>query len=300
MKQQPGQPSAGIRFWRLIKRFFIYSLDEKKQLSDLLHRAERRNLIDAETAAMMEGALLVTEARARDIMTPRADMVFLIEGQSPREFMPIVIESGHSRFPLLDEHREKVVGILLVKDLLPLLLQPGGCDTTDLRDILRPPIFIPESKRLNLLLREFRNNRNHLAIVVDEYGSISGIVSIEDIIEQIVGEIGDEHDIASEQTIRRHRDNRYTVRGRTTIPEFNEYFGTTLSDEEYDTIGGMVVSAFGYLPVRGEDISLGDFNFKVLRADKRRVHLLRVLRLPPAPEPAQDDRETERNNEDTH
>lgn len=282
MTQHTGSASAGTQFWRRIKRFFRYSLDEKQQLNDLLHRAERRNLIDSETAAMMEGALLVSETRARDIMTPRADMVFLVDGQSPREFMPLMIESGHSRFPILDEKRERVIGILLVKDLLPLLLQPHGRDLTDLRDMLRPAIFIPESKRLNILLREFRNNRNHLAIVVDEYGAIAGIISIEDIIEQIVGEIGDEHDIAVEQTIRRHRDNRYTVRGRTTIPEFNAYFGTSLSDEEYDTVGGMVIGALGYLPVRGEEIVIGDFNFKVLRADKRRVHLLRVLRLPPA------------------
>ncbi len=277
MDDRPSIVSAVSSWFKRVKQFFRPTLDERQQLIDLLHRAEQRNLIDSDTEAMMEGALLVSETQVRDIMIPRADVVFIEEDQSPRDFLPTVIESGHSRFPMLDDKREKVLGVLLAKDLLPLLGDERRAEY-NLRDILRPAIFVPESKRLNILLREFRNNRNHLAIVVDEYGTVEGIVSIEDVIEQIVGEIGDEHDIDDETSIRQHRDNRYTVRARTTIVEFNEYFGTDFSDDEYDTIGGLVIDALGHLPIRGEEVDIGGHSFKILRADKRRVHLLRVMR----------------------
>jgi magnesium and cobalt transporter len=275
-------PKRGQGGWlRRARQFLRRKLDERQRLIEIMHRAEQRNVIDPDTAAMMEGALLVSETQVRDIMIPRAEVDFLVEGQTLRDYLREVIESGHSRFPMLDEKREKVVGVLLAKDILPFLADPDEDDTISIsiRDLLRPAIFVPESKRLNILLREFRNNRNHLAIVIDEYGAIAGIVSIEDIIEQIVGEIGDEHDVADEITIRQHRDNRYTVRARTPVEDFNAYFGSNFSDAEYDTIGGLVINAFGYLPIRGEVVTIEGFEFKVLRADKRRIHLLRVVRV---------------------
>jgi magnesium and cobalt transporter len=240
------------------------------------HEAERLNLIDSDTAAMMEGAVLVSEMKVLDIMIPRAEMVFIEADATPAEFLPAVIESAHSRFPVLDVKHERALGILLAKDLLPLAADPQ--QPFNIRDALRPVIFVPESKRLNILLREFRLSRNHLALVIDEYGSIAGLVSIEDVIEQIVGEIDDEYDVEDEAFVRSHRANRFTVKGRSPIANFNEYFNVELSDRQYDTIGGLVVHEFGRLPERGDEIEFAGFHFKVLRADPRRVQLLRVMR----------------------
>jgi len=248
----------------------------RQDLIRYVHDAESRHLIDVDTAAMMEGAVLVSESKVLDIMVPRSEMVFIEADSTPAEFLPGVIESAHSRFPVLDAKHEKVLGILLAKDLLPLAADPG--QPFNIRDILRPAVFVPESKRLNILLREFRQSRNHLAIVIDEYGGIAGLVSIEDVIEQIVGEIDDEYDIDDEEFIRVHRANRYTVKGRTPIESFNEYFKSMLSDQDYDTVAGLVVHEFGRLPQRGDEIEFGGFHFKVLRADPRRVNLLRVIR----------------------
>ncbi len=245
-------------------------------LTRYVHDAESRHLIDVDTAAMMEGAVLVSETKVLDIMVPRSEMVFIEADATPAEFLPNVIESAHSRFPVLDAKHEKVIGILLAKDLLTLAAEPDR--PFNIRDILRPTVFVPESKRLNILLREFRQSRNHLAIVIDEYGGIAGLVSIEDVIEQIVGEIDDEYDVDDEEFIRVHRANRYTVKGRTPIAVFNEYFKSQFSDREYDTIGGLVVHEFGRLPERGDQIEFGGFHFKVLRADPRRVNVLRVMR----------------------
>ena len=201
---------------------------------------------------MMEGALLVSEMKVRDIMVPRSQMVFVDEDARPEQILPEVVESGHSRFPVLDDKHEKVLGILLAKDLLGLAIDPDRA--FDIKDIIRPAVFVPESKRLNILLREFRASRNHLAIVLDEYGEIDGLVSIEDVIEQIVGEIDDEHDIEDEEFIRQHRGDRFTVKAHTPIEEFNEFFGTRFEQESYDTIGGLVTSEFGHVPVRAETI----------------------------------------------
>ena len=242
----------------------------RQELIRRFHEAEQQNLIDTETAAMLEGALLVSEMKVLDIMIPRAEMVFIEADETPAEFLPKVIESAHSRYPVLDARHERALGILLAKDLLTLAADPA--QVFDIRDVLRPAVFVPESKRLNVLLREFRQSRNHLAIVVDEYGGIAGLVSIEDVIEQIVGEIDDE------AFIRSHRANRFTVKARTPIAQFNSYFKAQLSDRQYDTIGGLVVHEFGRLPERGDEIELAGFHFKVLRADPRRVHLLRVMR----------------------
>lgn len=245
----------------------------------MLRQLESCNLIDPDTLAAIEGALQVSEMQVRDIMVPRAQMVVVEEKMELRDFLPIVIESAHSRFPVIDEDRDQVVGILLAKDLLEYLAEKEQ-RLFDIRDVLRPPVFVPESKRLNILLREFRANRTHMAIVVDEYGGIAGLVTIEDIIEQIVGEIADEHDIGEEVYIKPYRDDKYTVKARAPIEDFNEYFETEFKDTEFDTIGGLVLKTFGHMPTRGETLHYGGFKFKVIRADRRRLHLLRVSRLP--------------------
>lgn len=259
---------------------------ERTELIEVLQDAEGEHLIDADTAGMMEGALLVSELKVRDIMIPRSQMVSIEADQTPQEFLPAVIESAHSRFPVMDSRHEKVLGVLLAKDLLPLAADPAY--PFEIREVLRPAVFVPESKRLNILLREFRLSRNHLAIVVDEYGEIAGLVSIEDVIEQIVGEIDDEYDIEDEQFIRQHRGNRYTLKARTPIEHFNEYFGAALPDTQYDTIGGLVVHHFGRVPARGDEVEFDGFNFKVLRADRRRVLTLRLIRLPALSGPFED------------
>ncbi|MBX9608790.1 MAG: CBS domain-containing protein [Gammaproteobacteria bacterium] len=272
----PGKRGAFQQLWQDILRRFKPDPDAKQRLIDTVRDAEEQHVIDPDTVAMVEGALLVSETQVRDIMVPRSEIVFIEEHARPKDFLPVVIDSGHSRFPVFDEKHENVLGILLAKDLLPLLVE--SAQDFDIGDMMRPVAFVPESKRLNILLREFRERRNHLAVVVDEYGAISGLVTIEDVIEQIVGEIDDEHDLAEEDNIRRHRDERYTVKARTPIAEFNEFFGVDWEDDDYDTIGGLVIDEFGHLPRRGEELQFRGFEFKVLRADRRRIRLLRVIR----------------------
>jgi len=254
----------------------------RQDIIDYLHAAEAEHLTDTSTVAMMEGALLVSEMKVEDIMVPRSQMVFIEEHAQAPAILLEVVESGHSRFPVLDDKHEKVIGILLAKDLLALSVDSD--QTFDIKDIIRPAVFVPASKRLNILLREFRSSRNHLAIVLDEYGGIDGLVSIEDVIEQIVGEIDDEHDIDDEEYIRQHRGNRFTVKAHTPIEDFNEFFGSEFTDETYDTIGGLVTEGFGHVPERAEIIELDGFEFKVLRADKRRIHVLRVVRVEAEPQ----------------
>ena len=253
---------------------------DRDALIELLRNFENRNLMDPEVLMMLEGALHVSELQARDIMIPRVQMVVVREDANPDEIIRIVVESGHSRFPVVGDDVGDVRGIMLAKDLLAYFSRSGP-DGFDLKDAMRPAIFIPESKRLNVLLREFRASRNHMAIVVDEYG-VAGLVTIEDVIEEIVGEIEDEHDLDEEENIRQHGRNRFTVNSMTPIDEFNEYFHTELNDDEYDTVGGLIVSAFGHVPRRGETIDFVGFNVKVLRADKRRILLLRFEKLEPS------------------
>ncbi len=248
----------------------------REQLIDLLRDAEKRNLMDAQALAMIEGVLQVGEMQVRDIMVPRAQMVVVKSDSQPDDFIAPVTDSGHSRFPVVGDNRVEVEGILLAKDLIGYYAR-GEEREFDMDDAMRPAVFIPESKRLNVLLREFRENRNHMAIVVDEYGSVAGLVTIEDVLEQIVGEIDDEHDTEEDSSIRRLGNGEYTVKAITPIEDFNEYFQTDFSDDEFDTIGGVVIKGFGCLPRRGETMRIGGVTFKVLRADKRRVHLLRVL-----------------------
>lgn len=286
----PLPPPSGIaRHWHActhrISKFLQRGPRSVDDLLETLRDAEGDDLIDPDTARMMEGALLVSEMRVRNIMVPRSQMVFIEVDQTPSEFLPAVIESAHSRFPVVDSKHEKVVGILLGKDLLPLALDPKY--PFEIREVLRPAVFVPESKRLNILLREFRASRNHLAIVIDEYGEIAGLVSIEDVLEQIVGDIDDEYDVGDEEFIRQHRANRYTVKGRTPIADFNEVFASAFSDQEYDTIGGLVMHRFGRVPARGETVELEGLNFKVLRGDRRRIQVLRV-RTTEEPAPSSD------------
>ena len=214
--------------------------------------------------------------QVRDIMVPRAQMVVVEEDVPPEDFIGVVIDSGHSRFPVIGDSRDEVRGILLAKDLAAYFAS-GDRRNFDLDDVMRLAVLIPESKRLNVLLRDFRESRNHMAIVVDEYGGVSGLVTIEDVIEQIVGDIDDEHDVDEGRFIKELDNGEYTIKALTPIEDFNEYFATTFSDEEFDTIGGLVVKALGHLPRRGEVQEVGGVTFKVLRADKRRVHLMRVV-----------------------
>lgn len=249
---------------------------DREQLIDVLRDSEKRNLVDAQALAMIEGVLQVSEMQVRDIMVPRAQMVVVNSDSDPDDFIASVTESGHSRFPVIGDSRDEVEGIILAKDLLGYYAR-GEAQVFDMDDAMRPAVFIPESKRLNVLLREFRENRNHIAIVVDEYGGVAGLVTIEDVLEQIVGDIDDEHDTEDDNFIRRLGNGEYTVKAITPIEDFNESFKTDFSDDEFDTIGGVVIKGFGHLPKQGETMRVGSVTFKVLRADKRRVHLLRVL-----------------------
>jgi magnesium and cobalt transporter len=249
---------------------------DRAELLSVLHDAGERGLVDADALTMIEGVLEVSDLQVRDIMVPRAQMVFVRRDQRAASIMPVVVESGHSRFPVKDEDRDDIVGILLAKDLLRLTVEKR--ERFDIREFMRPALFVPESKRLNVLLREFRRNRNHMAIVVDEYGGVSGLVTIEDVIEQIVGEIDDEFDVEDDLNIRRDAERQFTVRGVTRIAEFNEYFGAQLSEEQgFDTVAGLVMKQLGHLPRRGESATIDGFEFRVLRADRRRIEALRVL-----------------------
>ena len=248
---------------------------DRAELTDDLREAGGRGVIDADALTMIEGVLGVGDLQVRDIMVPRSQMVVLDRDDTPEKVLPVIVESGHSRFPVIGEDRDQVVGLLLAKDLLRYFSE-GGRDDFDMRDLLRPAVFVPESKRLNVLLKEFRASRNHMAVVVDEYGGVSGLVTIEDVIEEIVGDIADEYDIEEDQTIRREGERQFAVHALARIEDFNEYFGTSFSDEEFDTIGGLVMHQFGRLPRRGEAVTIGDVEFKVLRSDRRRIDLLRV------------------------
>jgi magnesium and cobalt transporter len=251
--------------------------EDREQLVELLRSSYERNLMDADALSMIEGVLQVSELQARDIMVPRAQMELIELQTRPEQLLPKIIESGHSRFPVAGDSKDDIVGIFLAKDLLRYF---AGHEF-DLRDMLRPAVFIPESKRLNVLLRDFRRNRNHMAVVVDEYGGVAGLITIEDVLEQIVGEIEDEHDFdESEANILLDRNGMYRVKAHTEIGDFNQTFGTEFSDEQADTVGGLLLSRFGRLPKRGEEIVIDHLRFRVLRADSRRLHSLLVEKLP--------------------
>ncbi|MEO8005343.1 MAG: transporter associated domain-containing protein [Betaproteobacteria bacterium] len=274
MEDEPHKPSLLERLGALLMR----EPEDREQLIELLQRSYERNLLDADALAMIEGVMQVSEMQARDIMIPRAQMDVIDIGDKPEKFIPWVIETGHSRFPVIGENKDDVIGILLAKDLLSYY----AGEEFNVRDRLRPAVFIPESKRLNVLLKDFRSNRNHIAIVVDEYGGVAGLVTIEDVLEQIVGEIEDEFDFdETEANIILDRNGQFRVKAQTEIEDFNRTFGSDFGDEDFDTVGGLVLSHLGRLPKRGEQFRIGDLSVKVVRADSRRLHALLVEKLPP-------------------
>lgn len=249
----------------------------REQLMEVLREAEERNILSSDMLKMIESVVHVAEMQVREVMVSRSKMVIIDRDSSLEEILPIVIESGHSRFPVIDNTTDDVIGILLAKDLLRYYfsekLQPF-----QITDILRPAVFIPQSKRLDILLREFRINRNHMAIVIDEYGHVAGLVTIEDVLEQIVGEIEDEYDIDEDDYIKKQSENSFAVKASIPITEFNEYFNTEFDDAEFDTIGGLVAKQFGHLPKRSEMVKIENYRFKVLHSDNRRIHLLEVTK----------------------
>jgi len=276
-KTTPHAPTATSGRWRmrLTRSLAAAGLKERGQLIEVLSDAQQRGVLDADAFAMLEGALAVADLQVRDIMIPRVQMVCLRRGDPIASILAAVVDSGHSRYPVLDGDRDDVVGILLAKDLLRLFASTPTV-RFDMREYLRPVVFVPESKRLDVLLKEFRVSRNHMAIVVDEYSGVAGLVTIEDVIEQIVGDIDDEFDVEDDQNIRREADHQFSVRGSTRIDEFNQYFQTALSEDEFDTVAGLVMKQFGRMPRRGESVVLGEFEFRVTRADRRRIDTLRV------------------------
>jgi magnesium and cobalt transporter len=274
MSEQTQGGSTG----RWLKRITQSMTGEPRDLAELiehLREASERGLFDGDALVMLEGVLAVADMQVRDIMVPRSQMVFVERDESPEKLVELVVESGHSRFPVIGEDRDQILGILLAKDLLRLQAEAG--EVFEIREYMRPVAFVPESKRLNVLLKEFRRSHNHIAMVVDEYGGVCGLVTIEDVIEQIVGEIDDEHDVEEDQTIRKERPREFTVRALTPIEQFNAYFDKKFSDEEYDTIGGLLMQEFGRLPRRGETIKVDGLEFRIVRADRRRIDLLRVV-----------------------
>jgi len=279
MEKKDKPPSSGnFKSWKKsIAKLFTKMPDDRESLIEILRAAENRNLIDPDALIMIEGALQVSEMQVRDIMVPRVQMIVVKNDADPQDILATVVESGHSRFPVIGSDTDEVMGILLAKDLLGYYSSEEE-EKFDIKDAMRSAVYVPESKRLNILLREFRANRNHMAIVVDEYSGISGLVTIEDVLEEIVGEIEDEHDIDEEIFIESHGRNRYTVRALAPIEDFNKYFNVQLSDDEYDTMGGLILKAFGHVPKRGELLEYEGFNIKILRADQRRIHLMRITR----------------------
>jgi magnesium and cobalt transporter len=269
----PSRPTLLERLSALIMR----EPEDRESLLRLLHSAYKRNLVDAEALSIIEGAMTVSELQVRDIMIPRAQLDVIDINDAPDRFIPHVIATAHSRFPVVDKNRDDVIGILLAKDLLRYY---AGEEEFNVREMLRPAVFVPESKRLNVLLREFRASRNHMAIVIDEYGGVAGLVTIEDVLEQIVGEIEDEYDFdEASDSILLESSGRYRVKAVTQIADFNAAFGTTFPDEEFDTVGGLVIAQLGRLPRRGESVTLGGLRFQVLRADSRRLYTLIVQKL---------------------
>jgi magnesium and cobalt transporter len=269
---QENNDSLIIRVRRLLKG----EPDSRDDLIELLDDERWNSVLDKQELRMLKGVLQVSQMQVREIMIPRSQMVVLERDAPMDELFTAIVESGHSRFPVIGEDRDEVVGILLAKDVLRFSVESPG-EALDLSGFLRPATFIPESKRLDTLLQEFRSGRNHMAIVVDEYGGISGLLTIEDVLEEIVGEIDDEHDPQVAEPIQ-HQGDHWNVMALTRIDEFNEFFSTSLDDDDYETVGGLIMREFGRLPRRGEEASFGGFLFRVTQADRRRIHRLDVFR----------------------
>ena len=270
--------SNGHKSWlEKLAQAFAQEPKTRKELFELLREANRNKLLDNDALAIVEGAIQIADLQVRDIMIPRSQMISIKACQTPEEFLPAIIDAAHSRYPVIGENNDEVLGILLAKDLLPLILKKPG--KFDLRSMLRPCNFVPESKRLNVLLKEFRANHNHMAVVIDEYGGVAGLVTIEDVLEQIVGDIEDEHDVEEDSYIRPLPTGDYIVKALTPVDDFNDFFNSGFSEDEFDTIGGVVMSAFGHLPKRNEIVEVDRMRFRVLNADSRRLHLLRITPL---------------------
>jgi magnesium and cobalt transporter len=274
MNDEISTGSADNSLLKKIIKVFSPNPSSSDEVADMLRSAENESIIDASALQIMEGALKVSDLQAREIMIPRSQMKVIEEDFSLEQVLDMVIQSQHSRFPVVGESADDVLGILLAKELLPLVL--SGKESFDLKSLLRPATIIPESKRLNILLQEFREHRYHMAIVVDEYGGVSGLLTIEDVLEEIVGEIEDETDEEEAEQISKINDNLYRIEAITEIDDFNEYFDIGFSDDEFDTVGGLVVHKFGRLPDIGESVSIENFDFKVIDGDNRKINLLEV------------------------
>ena len=269
--------SPKIGWFEHIGSLLMRQPEDREQLVALLHSAYERDLLDADALTMIEGVMHVSEMQVRDIMIPRSNMDTIDISEKPAEFIPFVIEKGHSRFPVTDGSKDQIIGILLAKDLLRYYSEE---ESFNVREMLRPAVFIPESKRLDILLKDFRSNRNHIAIVVDEYGGVAGLVTIEDVLEQIVGDIEDEYDFdENEANIAAETNGHYRVKAITEVASFNETLGAMFSDQDFDTIGGIVTNKFGRMPKNGESVIIDHYRFTVLRADSRRLHLLKVEKI---------------------
>ena len=257
--------SNGQKSWLgKLTQAFAHEPKNRQELLELLREAHQNKLLDSEALTIVEGAIQVADLQVRDIMVPRSQMISIKASQTPREFLPAVIDAAHSRYPVVGESHDDVLGVLLAKDLLPLILKENG-DSFNIKDLLRPATFVPESKRLNVLLREFRANHNHMAIVIDEYGGVAGLVTIED-----------EHDVEEDSYIKPLPSGDFLIKALTPIENFNAFFDSEFSDDEFDTVGGLVMSAFGHLPKRNETTEIGPYRFRILNADSRRIHLLRL------------------------
>ena len=280
MSEDRSSDDPGDKSWiEKIAHAFSSEPKTRGDVLDILKVAQHNEVIDLDALSIIEGAMQVTDMQVREIMVPRTQMVVIKVEQAIKESLPLIIKSAHSRYPVIGENADEILGILLTKDLLPHILE-SDTENVDIKSLLRPAIVVPESKRLNVLLREFRENRNHMAIVIDEYGGVAGLVTIEDVLEQIVGEIEDEHDVEPDTFIKKLAENDYIVKALTPIEDFNQQFNASFSDEEFDTIGGIILQKFGHLPRRNEVAEVDGFEFKVLNADNRQVHLLRMSAVP--------------------
>ena len=276
MSEDRPAGESGEKSW-IDKIALLFSSEPRTRndLEDVLSVAAENEVIDEDARSIMEGAMQVSDMQTRDIMIPRAQMVVIKSECSLEEMLPQIIRSAHSRYPVIGESPDDIQGILLAKDLLPQILENDNGEF-DIKTLLRPTMVVPESKRLNVLLREFRENRTHMAIVIDEYGGVAGLVTIEDVLEEIVGEIEDETDAAADPFIRKISNDDFFIKALTPIDDFNEHFDCDFSDEEFDTIGGLVIQAFGHMPTRNETTTIGNFEFKVINADQRKIQSLRM------------------------
>lgn len=276
MTDEPSSIDPRPKSWiDKIAQYFSDEPTDTKSLLELLRNAEQDSVLDADALGIIEGALQVSSMQVRDIMIPRSQLVTVAANLPAHELIELVTKASHSRYPVIGENIDNVMGILLAKDLLPLILSDAS-DKFNIKDVVRPATFVPESKRLNVLLKEFKDTRHHMAIVIDEYGSVSGAVTIEDVLEQIVGEIEDEYDVDDESYIKKFDEDNHIVKALTPVEEFNEYFDTEFNDQESTTVGGLLLQSFGRIPERGETLNLGRYLITILNADSRQIKLIKV------------------------